>query len=125
VHLADYFGSAAEWFCCKNPTFMSGESKRVVEMSSISLPDLHQMTSSPTSSSLFFFIFEACIRGDSPIMDVFISTLVNAKGMDKRWEDKKVVQLNCEYLMIEAAANAQAKVCSLLLPWCDFQAFTL
>jgi hypothetical protein len=58
-------------------------------------------------------------------MDVFISTLVNAKGMDKRWEDKKVVQLNCEYLMIEAAANAQAKVCSLLLPWCDFQAFTL
>lgn len=125
VPLSAYFDRAAKWFGSKNKSYISGETKRITEISNILLPDLQQMSDSPTSCALFFFISEACTRGDTQIIDLYISALAESKEGHGDSNVRSTLQLNSEYLMIEAAANAQDKICSLLIPYCEFQAVTV
>jgi hypothetical protein len=126
ITLNVYFENAAMWFGSKNQPFLSGETKCIKELSTILLLDLQQMVDSPTSAALFFFISEACARGNTAIIKLYISTLAQS---DEEHDDLKAMtrtfQLNAEYLMIEAAANARHEICSLLAPYTDFQAVTM
>lgn len=126
IHLNVYFENTALWFGSKNQPFLSGETKCIKELSTILLPDLQQMVDSPTSAALFFFISEACARGNTEIIKLYISTLAQSEeGNTNLNETTSVLQLNAEYLMIEAAANAKSEICSNLAPYSDFQAVTM
>ncbi len=126
VPLNVYFENAAMWFGSKNQPFLSGETKCIKDLSSILLPDLRQMVDSSTSATLFFFISEACARGNIAIIKLYISTLTQS---EEKHDHLKAItctlQLNVEYLMIEAAANAHDEICSLLAPYSEFQALTM
>jgi hypothetical protein len=125
VPLSAYFENAAEWFGSKNNAYLSGETICIKDISNILLPNLQEMIDSPTSSALFFFISEACARGNTPIINLLISTLAQLEEQHDDSSATSTFQLCCEYFMIEAAANAQDKICSLLVPYCDFQALTM
>jgi hypothetical protein len=131
IPLSDYLESTAAWFGSKNQQFLSGKTNCIKELSTILLPDLQEMIDSPTSAALFFFISEACARGDVVIMEQVISILEQSL----KWQPEQSIinleailrelQLIVEYFMIEAAANAQDKICYLLTPYTKFQAVTM
>jgi hypothetical protein len=123
VPLGEYFRSAAEWFGTKNIPYRTGETKQIVDISDILLPDVLQLTEIPDPSALFFFLVEACSKGLKPVMDHFISAL---SGLEEpSIARRSFLQLNCEYFMIEAAANGHVEICLSLVGHCSFQAFTL
>ncbi|RFU34121.1 hypothetical protein B7463_g2205, partial [Scytalidium lignicola] len=81
------------------------------------------MAENPDPSALFFFVIEACSQGASSIINLFISATSDLE--EPSMAGRSLKQLNCEYLMIESAANGHEKICLSLLPHCSFQAFTL
>lgn len=125
IPLKVYFENAAIWFGSKNQPFLTGGSKHIKELSTIPLPDLQQMVESPTSAALFFFISEACSQGNIAIIKLYISTLTQSEEERDDLTPMTLVLLSAEYLMIEAAANAQSEICSLLAPYSEFQAVTM
>lgn len=121
----EYFIQAATWFGSKNREYVNGNNKQIVPVSDILLPHLKSMTHNAGVDTLFYFIYQACIRGDISIVDLYISAM-GQHGHDTQPQNYiSISQLSYEYFMIEAAIHGKASVCRILLPYCDFRAFTL
>jgi hypothetical protein len=56
-------------------------------------------------------------------MEIVLLTVEGLPGDFKL--GRHVQELCCEYLMIEAAAHGQDKICGMLLSYCDLTACTL
>jgi hypothetical protein len=125
VALSEYFLGVADWFGSKNKAYLRCESQEIVDISTIALPDLQQMTESPDLRAIFFFLHDACTRGFITVVREFVLNLSKKLESSPQDSGRSSVQLSCEYFLIEAAACAQEAICSFLLPFCDQAAYTM
>lgn len=101
-----------------------------MDMSNILLPDLRQMTENPDPCALFYFLYEACTRGASEIIRMYVSELgfsgvQRPSGGNFSSFEQWLPILTFEYFMIEAAAHGQQSVCNILIPHCKFNVHTM
>jgi hypothetical protein len=131
--LADRFPSSVDscftqariWFASKNTEHIAGKVHQIVDVSGVDL-NFQRMTTHPDPSALFYFLVEACKRGDLSIVGMFLETMdKGGRATKPRHNNTAIFDLCCEYFMIEAAIHGHDALCQKLLPHCDLRAYTL